>query len=116
VGFTETDTREAAQELSNKVTELRIFEDNAQKMNLSLTDVNGSILSVSQFTLYGDCTKGRCPSFGKAAHPDQARELYNKFNEMLRNKGVHVETGRFGAHMEVSLVNDGPVTFILEND
>lgn len=83
-------------------------------MNLSLLDVGGAILSISQFTLYGDCRKGRRPNFMEAAKPEYANELYEKFNECLKSKGVQVETGIFGAMMDVSLINDGPVTIILE--
>jgi D-tyrosyl-tRNA(Tyr) deacylase len=115
VGFTEGDTEEDLKYLAEKVVNLRIFEDEAGKMNLSLLDVQGSILSVSQFTLYGDCRKGRRPNFMAAAKPELALPLYDRFNEMLRGHGVRVETGVFGAMMQVSLVNDGPVTLILES-
>ena len=114
VGVTHEDTEEAAQFLADKVVNLRIFEDEDGKMNHSLLDVGGSILSVSQFTLYGDCRKGRRPNFMDAARPDHATEIYNLFNEELKKKNVAVETGIFGAMMDVQLVNDGPVTLILE--
>lgn len=114
VGVTHEDTEEAAQFLADKVVNLRIFEDEDGKMNHSLLDVGGSILSVSQFTLYGDCRKGRRPNFMDAARPDHATEIYNLFNEELKKKNVTVETGIFGAMMDVQLVNDGPVTLILE--
>ena len=114
VGVTHEDTEEAAQFLADKVVNLRIFEDEDGKMNHSLLDVGGSILSVSQFTLYGDCRKGRRPNFMDAARPDHATEIYNLFNEELKKKNVAVETGVFGAMMDVQLVNDGPVTLILE--
>lgn len=114
VGVTHEDTEEAAQFLADKVVNLRIFEDEDGKMNYSLLDVGGSILSVSQFTLYGDCRKGRRPNFMDAARPDHATEIYNLFNEELKKKNVTVETGIFGAMMDVQLVNDGPVTLILE--
>jgi len=114
VGVTHEDTEEAARFLADKVVNLRIFEDEDGKMNHSLLDVGGSILSVSQFTLYGDCRKGRRPNFMDAARPDHATEIYNLFNEELKKKSVAVETGIFGAMMDVQLVNDGPVTLILE--
>ncbi|MGN1387282.1 MAG: D-aminoacyl-tRNA deacylase [Bacillus sp. (in: firmicutes)] len=113
VGVTHEDTAEAARFLADKVVNLRIFEDEEGKMNHSLLDAGGSILSVSQFTLYGDCRKGRRPNFMDAARPDHATEIYELFNEELR-KHVNVETGIFGAMMDVQLVNDGPVTLILE--
>ncbi|MBI0576467.1 D-tyrosyl-tRNA(Tyr) deacylase [Neobacillus cucumis] len=115
VGVTHDDTEEDAVYLADKVANLRIFEDDAEKMNLSLLDVGGEILSVSQFTLYGDCRNGRRPSFINAARPDQAVGLYETFNRLLRDKGIHVETGRFGAMMEVELTNDGPVTLIVDS-
>lgn len=100
--------------LAQKVVELRIFEDQAGKMNRSLRDVEGEILAVSQFTLYGDTKKGRRPSFSKAASPQEAKPLFDAFITALKAKGVPVKAGVFGARMEVELVNDGPVTFILE--
>ncbi|WP_338451508.1 D-aminoacyl-tRNA deacylase [Niallia oryzisoli] len=115
VGVTHQDTEEDAAYLADKIVNLRIFEDENNKMNLSLLDKGGSILSVSQFTLYGDCRKGRRPNFMDAAKPDHALTLYLRFNELLKEKGVQVETGEFGAMMDVSLVNDGPVTLILES-
>ncbi|RFU71613.1 D-tyrosyl-tRNA(Tyr) deacylase [Peribacillus saganii] len=115
VGFTHGDTREDAVYLADKIVNLRIFEDSEEKMNRSLLDVGGSILSISQFTLYGDCRKGRRPNFMDAARPEEANVLYNSFNQELRNKGVQVETGTFGAMMQVELVNDGPVTLIVES-
>jgi D-aminoacyl-tRNA deacylase len=115
VGVTHQDAEEDAAYLADKVVNLRIFEDEAEKMNHSLLDVGGEILSISQFTLYGDCRKGRRPNFMEAARPDQARELYETFNSLLRDKGVKVETGRFGEMMDVQLINDGPVTLILES-
>lgn len=114
VGVTHEDTKEAVDFLADKILNLRIFEDADGKMNHSLLDVGGDILSVSQFTLYGDCQKGRRPNFMAAARPDHATEIYNLFNETLKQKGVKVETGVFGAMMDVQLVNDGPVTLILE--
>ncbi|CAN7190177.1 D-aminoacyl-tRNA deacylase [Peribacillus frigoritolerans] len=115
VGVTHGDTIDDAAYLAEKIVNLRIFEDENEKMNHSLLDVGGSILSVSQFTLYGDCRKGRRPNFMDAARPEEANELYEAFNEELRKKGVHTETGQFGAMMNVQLTNDGPVTLILES-
>ncbi|MFY0803818.1 D-aminoacyl-tRNA deacylase [Peribacillus frigoritolerans] len=115
VGVTHGDTIDDAAYLAEKIVNLRIFEDEHEKMNHSLLDVGGSILSVSQFTLYGDCRKGRRPNFMDAARPEEANELYEAFNEELRKKGVHTETGQFGAMMDVQLTNDGPVTLILES-
>ena len=115
VGVTHEDTLEDAVYLAEKVVHLRIFEDEHEKMNHSLLDVGGSILSVSQFTLYGDCRKGRRPNFMEAARPEEANVIYEAFNEELRKRGVHTETGVFGAMMDVQLTNDGPVTLILES-
>lgn len=115
VGITHEDTEENAAYLADKIAGLRIFEDPEGKMNLSLTDIGGSVLSVSQFTLYGDCRKGKRPSFIEAARPEKALPLYEKFNQMLEEKGISVETGRFGADMDVELVNWGPVTIMLEH-
>ena len=115
VGVTHEDTMEDVQYIVNKVINLRIFEDDAGKMNLSLKDVSGSILSISQFTLYGDTRKGRRPNFMQAAGPDHALKMYEAFNEQVENNGIHVETGEFGAMMDVELVNDGPVTIIIDS-
>lgn len=115
VGVTHQDTEEDAAFLADKIANLRIFEDDAGKMNLSLLEVGGEILSVSQFTLYGDCRKGRRPNFMEAARPEQANPLYATFNGLLREKGIKVETGIFGAMMDVELINDGPVTLIVES-
>ncbi|MDA7027656.1 D-aminoacyl-tRNA deacylase [Bacillus sp. CLL-7-23] len=115
VGVTHEDTSEDAVYLAEKLVNLRIFEDEAEKMNLSLLDVGGSVLSVSQFTLYGETKKGRRPNFTKAAKPDVAFQLYEEWNRLLREKGVSVETGRFGEMMEVKLTNSGPVTFIMDS-
>lgn len=116
IGITETDTDADIEAIVQKLIHLRIFEDEAGKLNLSLLDVGGSVLSISQFTLYADIRKGRRPSFVKAAHPDKAMVLYELFNESIREKGIKVETGQFGAMMEVSLTNHGPVTIILETE
>ena len=114
VGVTHDDTEADAKWMADKIAGLRIFEDEAGKMNRSVLDVGGGVLSVSQFTLYGDCRKGRRPNFMEAARPEQAEPLYETLNRYLREHGLHVETGRFGAMMQVSLVNDGPVTLILD--
>lgn len=115
VGVTHEDEEKDADYLAEKIAGMRIFEDEAGKMNHSVLDVQGSILSVSQFTLYGDTRKGKRPNFMAAAKPDVAEPLYEYFNEQLRKKGLQVETGKFGAMMDVSLTNDGPVTLILES-
>jgi len=115
VGVAEGDAEQDARYLAEKVAGLRIFEDEGGKMNLSVMDTGGQILSISQFTLYGDCRKGKRPNFMAAARPETAEPLYERFNELLRAQGLHVETGRFGEMMDVSLVNDGPVTLILES-
>ncbi|WP_284637955.1 D-aminoacyl-tRNA deacylase [Paenibacillus silviterrae] len=115
VGVTHEDTDKDAAYLADKIAGLRIFEDSEGKMNLSVKETGGQILSVSQFTLYGDTRKGKRPNFMAAARPEQAEPLYERFNELLRDQGFQVETGRFGAMMDVSLVNDGPVTLILES-
>ena len=113
-GVTHNDSHREAEWLANKIVGLRLFEDDAGKMNLSILDVDGSILLVSQFTLYANASKGRRPSFTAAAHPDQAEPLVSFLADDIRARGVPVETGVFGADMKVSLVNDGPVTFWLE--
>lgn len=114
LGVTDTDTEKDMLAIVQKLIHLRIFEDDAGKMNESLMDKTGSILSVSQFTLFADIQKGRRPSFIKAAPPEKALALYEAFNQELVNNGVHVETGEFGAMMDVKLINDGPVTIIIE--
>ncbi len=116
VGITHTDTEKDVEFVAEKVANLRIFSDAEDKMNLSVLDTGGQILSVSQFTLYGDCRKGRRPNFMSAARPEQAERLYELFNQKLREKGLQVETGKFGAMMQVHLINDGPVTLIVESD
>src|SRR5690625_1236561 len=113
VGITHSDTEEDIQYLVNKTVNLRDFEDENGKMNLSLMDIGGSILSISQFTLYGDCRKGRHPNFMQAAKPDYAEEMYVKWNDMLRWQGITVETGQFGAMMDVAFTNIGHVTILL---
>ncbi len=115
LGVTHNDTENDAKYLADKIVGLRIFEDSDDKLNLSVQDVGGSILSVSQFTLFGDCRRGRRPSFTEAAPPAQGDALYQAFNGYLREHGIQVETGQFQAHMEVSLVNDGPVTILLDS-
>lgn len=116
VGVTHEDTIDQVNWLADKIAGLRVFEDEEERMNRSLQDVDGQILSVSQFTLYGDVKKGRRPAFTEAAKPDLANELYEAFNERLRAQGLTVETGQFGAMMDIALVNDGPVTLILEKE
>jgi len=115
LGVAEGDTANDARQLAAKIAGLRIFEDEQQKMNLSLADVGGSMLVVSQFTLLGDCRKGRRPSFVGAAPPELAERLYQVFVDAVVQKGIQVATGRFRQHMEVELLNDGPVTLLLES-
>lgn len=115
VGVTHEDTEADAVYLADKAADLRIFEDEQGKMNHSVLDIGGDVLSVSQFTLYGDCRKGRRPNFMAAARPEPAEQLYEAFNRQLRSRGLTVETGRFGAMMDVSLTNWGPVTLILDS-
>lgn len=115
VGITHEDTKEDVRYIAEKVANLRLFEDEDGKMNRSIYEEGGSILSISQFTLYGDTRKGRRPSFSEAAKPDVAKPLWDFFNEELKRLELHVETGVFGAMMDVSLTNDGPVTLIVES-
>lgn len=115
IGVGKDDTARDAEYLANKVVQLRMFEDSDCKMNLPASEVGAEFLVVSQFTLYGDCVKGRRPSFDGAADPQKGEELYEHFVGQLRKHRLKVETGRFRAMMDVSLVNDGPVTFVLES-
>ncbi len=115
VGITHEDTEADAAYLAEKIAGLRIFEDEAGKMNVSVKDTGGQVLSISQFTLYGDCRKGKRPNFMAAARPEQAEPLYDRFNELLRAQGLPVATGVFGAMMDVELTNWGPVTLILDS-
>ena len=114
VGFAVDDEEAVLAPMVKKLTELRIFEDDQGKMNRSCLDVQGDILVVSQFTLAGDCSRGRRPGFDNAAAPEDAKRLYSKFVKKLAESGLNIQEGRFGAHMQVDIVNDGPVTFILE--
>ena len=116
IGVTHTDTREIADYLVKKLCNLRVFKDEKSKMNLSIKDVDGELLIVSQFTLYADCQHGNRPSFVNSAKPDMANELYEYFVERCRKEVKNVETGIFGADMKVSLLNDGPVTIMLEKE
>jgi len=116
LGVAKGDTEEDSTYLVQKSVDLRIFEDDEGKFNRTLLDVGGEVLVVSQFTLYGDCTKGRRPSFSHAASPEEAERLYQQFVQKLREKGPRVATGQFQAKMEVSLVNSGPVTFIIDSE
>ena len=115
VGITHTDTAEDVAYCAKKVAELRLWEDEEGKMNRSILEVGGDILSVSQFTLYAETKKGRRPSFTTAARPEQAKPMWDAFNEALREFGLRVETGIFGAMMDVALINDGPVTIIIDS-
>lgn len=115
LGVTHGDTIEDVNYLVKKIIHLRIFEDENEKMNISLKDVNGSILSISQFTLYGDVKKGRRPNFMQAAAPEHAKEMYDMFNASLRELDIHVETGVFGEMMDVQFTNVGPVTLIIDS-
>ena len=115
LGVMEGDTEADAEYISKKIAGLRVFEDSEDKMNLSLADVNGSVLLVSQFTLAGDARRGNRPSFSAAARPEDAEPLCERVKAMLEEKNIKVETGRFRTHMQVSLINDGPVTILLDS-
>ena len=115
VGIEKGDTLEQVQKSAKKIANLRIFPDENDKMNLSILDVEGEMLVVSQFTLCGDCKKGTRPSFDKSAPPQIANELYENFVEEIKNYGIKTQTGKFAAMMDVELINDGPVTFMIEN-
>lgn len=115
LGVGHGDTADDAKYLADKIANLRIFEDEQEKLNLSVRDVGGQVLAVSQFTLYGDCRKGRRPGFSNAAPPEMAKELYLDFVEQLKSYGLQVATGQFQAHMVVNIVNDGPVTLLLDS-
>ena len=116
VGFGHEENKETVRKTAEKISKLRVFDDGEGKMNLSLKDVGGDILSISQFTLYADTRKGNRPSFTDALGGEEAKELYAYFNECLRACGLHVEEGIFGADMKISLVNDGPVTIIMDSE
>ena len=116
IGITHSDTQEEADYLAKKLCNLRVFEDENQKMNRNLKDVNGKLLIVSQFTLYANCKDGNRPSFTDAAKPDMANELYEYFCEKCQEYQIEVQKGIFGADMQVSLINDGPVTIMMERD
>ena len=115
LGISKEDTIDDLNYIKDKILNLRVFEDKNNKMNLSLLDVNGDILAISQFTLYGDCRKGRRPNFMNAMGGEEAKSLYNQFISMLNESGLKVETGEFGADMKVDIQNDGPVTILLDS-
>ena len=116
LGVTDTDGETDADYLADKIAHIRVFKDNNDKMNLSIQDISGSALVISQFTLCGDTRKGRRPSFIHAAHPDKGKVLYEYFMGQLKSKDITISSGEFGATMEVSLVNDGPATFVLDSN
>lgn len=115
LGISKEDTIEDLKYIKDKIINLRVFEDENDKMNLSLLDIKGDILAISQFTLYGDCRKGRRPNFMNAMGGDEAKALYEEFVKMLKESSLKVETGEFGAHMNVEIENDGPVTILLDS-
>ena len=116
VGFTQSDTEAVVDKVVKKIVSLRVFSDEEGKMNRSLLDMGGKILSISQFTLYADCKKGNRPGFTRAARPEQAIPLYEYFNQAIASAGIPVETGVFGADMQIELRNDGPVTIVLDSE
>jgi D-tyrosyl-tRNA(Tyr) deacylase len=116
LGIKNDDSKRDIEYIKDKILNLRIFEDDRSKMNLSLKDVSGQIMIVSQFTLYGDCRKGRRPSFIKAASPETAQGIYIDFVEEIKSTGIYVQQGVFQAHMDISIVNEGPVTIILDSE
>lgn len=116
IGIGKGDTSAEVCAVAEKISKLRIFEDENEKMNLALADVGGSVLAISQFTLYADCRRGNRPDFFNAAPPTEANELYELFVSEMVNKGIHTEKGIFGADMKVSLINDGPVTIVLDSE
>ena len=116
VGIADSDDDAVINKMADKIARLRIFEDENGKMNLNLEQVSGAILSISQFTLYADCHKGNRPSFSKAGRPDHAKKMYLYFNDVMRRYGFDVQEGIFGADMKVRLLNDGPVTIVLDSD
>lgn len=116
IGIGQADHPEDADSLAQKIAQLRCFQDGAGKFHLSLEEVRGAVLAVSQFTLYGDCRRGRRPSFSDAAPPEAAIPLYERFLAALRARGIQTEAGEFGAHMQVALVNDGPVTLLIDSE
>ena len=116
IGFSTEDTLQDLNYIKDKVLNLRVFEDNTNKMNLSVLDVEGEILVISQFTLYGDCRKGRRPNFMNAMSPDKAIDLYNEFIKIMKDSKIKIETGEFGADMKVDIQNDGPVTILIDSE
>ena len=114
LGISNNDTEKTIEQMAHKISNLRIFSDENEKMNLSIKDINGQILVISQFTLFADCKKGNRPSFTNAGSPEHANKLYEYFIKQIENQRINIQTGIFGADMKVSLINDGPVTIILE--